>query len=64
MIAEIKHTTFSAHKVLLDNELVGSFATRTEALKLVNKLLEADFQRMDLHTEGHARLWKKLYHSA
>lgn len=59
MIAEIKNQGWLApHRVILDGELVALFPTRTEALALVNKLLKADFARLDLHTEGHARLWK------
>ena len=61
MVAQITHKPFSSHNVLLDNDLVGTFRTRKEALALVNSLLSADFARMDLQTEGHARLWKKLY---
>lgn len=54
MIVEIKncHTWCGDHNVILNGEVVATYATRKGALALVNKLLKADFVRMDLHTEG------------
>lgn len=61
MIAEIKSQSWcGVHRVILNDEIVAVFPTRIGALRLVNKLIAADFQRMDYATEGHANLWKKL----
>ena len=64
MIAEIKYEGFvmGTYSVMLNDgmtfEKVASYSTRKGALALVNKLLKADFARIDLHTEGHANLWR------
>jgi len=53
MIAEIKNQVWTiGHDVYLEGEKVATYATRKGALALVNKLLKADYARMDLHTEG------------
>jgi hypothetical protein len=53
MIATIEHKPWTVgHAVYLEGIEVASYKTRASALKLVNKLLQADFARLDYSRDG------------
>jgi hypothetical protein len=49
---ELCHGWCGEHNVLIEGEVVASYALRSSALRLVNKLLKANYARQDLHTDG------------
>lgn len=61
MIVSISHDGSTPwHRVMIDNEEVARYLTRGSALKLIDKLIAADHARADLHSEGHANLWRLM----